>query len=114
MNFDGNFIHRGVVDVGPLRATVDAEPAAHWIDDCSRQQRFDVHRDTKTIFLIYDDDLRHVSPTRRERFAEYEPLVAPIFAALSAGICGSGCVRCILTYERPAIHQRLAISSGSS
>lgn len=115
MNFDGNFIARGVVDIGPLQAKVMAEPAEHWSDDGSRQRRFDVHRDTETIFLIYDDDLRHVSTTRRECFAEYEPVVAPIFAKLSAGICASGwCVRCILTQLKPGGRIAPHVDSGFS
>ena len=101
MNFDGNFIARGVIDVGPLQAMVEAESLEQWAGDDFRQRQFKAHRDTETIFLIYDDDLRHVSPTRRERFREYEPLVTPIFTLLSAGICGGGCVRCLLTRLKP-------------
>lgn len=102
MNFDGNFIDRGAVDVTELRAKILGEAEDTWRADSFRQRTFDVHRDTETIFLIFDQDPMRLTATRLPRFADYEPLVAPIFDRLSASLCGEGwCLRCIFTRLRP-------------
>jgi hypothetical protein len=102
MNFDGNFIQRGQVDVAPLQALVAAESDVTWRADPFRQRAFTVHGDTETLFLIYDQDLRHISPTRLPRYDDYSRALQPVFDVLAAGLCESGwCARCILTRLRP-------------
>lgn len=63
MNFDGCFREIGRVDISPLKQVVLRLTPRHWVADSSRQSRYEVHRDTQTIPLVYDADFRHSNPT---------------------------------------------------
>jgi hypothetical protein len=80
MNFAGEIVSLGRVDIAPLRAAVAALDEARWHEDESRQQLFDAHASTATIKLIFDADYRHTQPTVWPAFAQFEPVVAPILA----------------------------------
>lgn len=64
MNFSGNFLHLGSVDTGLLRHNVKALTDEQWTAYALRQKRYEVHRDTETIGLVFDPDFRHSHPTR--------------------------------------------------
>jgi hypothetical protein len=64
MNFDGNFVRIGDVVVVDLRRRVAALSQQDWDKSAFRQQRYEVHRDTQTIGLVFDPDFRHSHPTR--------------------------------------------------
>jgi hypothetical protein len=95
VNFDGNYRALGAIDVTPLRARLDMDAGA-WAENDFRQRTFEPHRDTESILLVYDRDGRHLAPTKQAKFAEYDTLLAPIFARLRDEICAKGwCVRCL-------------------
>lgn len=97
MNFDGNYLALGTVDVEPLRDRILAEADRVWAENEFRQRTFKPHQDTETIFLVFDEDFRHLDPTKSAKFSEYRELLAPVFERLAAHICQRGwCVRCIL------------------
>ncbi|HZW60071.1 MAG TPA: aspartyl/asparaginyl beta-hydroxylase domain-containing protein [Woeseiaceae bacterium] len=64
MNFAGNFRHLGGVDIAALRQQVLALDEQQWSSYSLRQKRYEVHRDTETIGLVFDPDFRHSHPTR--------------------------------------------------
>jgi hypothetical protein len=107
MHFDGAFRHIGTVDAQPLLQVVDSLGEEAWSEYVRRQAKFQVHRHTQTIPLIFDEDMRHTDPTIWPRFAEIEPAMKPALDAIrqahpSAADGGEGYfVRIILTRLSP-------------
>lgn len=89
MNFDGNFRRLGAVDVGPLRQLVLGLTAEDWDRETTRQRRYEAHRDTQSIGLVYDYDFRHVNPTRLPALRLFEPAMRPVLAMIAADFEGS-------------------------
>lgn len=79
MYFDGAFRHIGTVDAQPLARVVESFGDAAWLEYVKRQERFKPHRQTETIPLLYDEDMRHSDPTAWPRFAAVEPVLEPVF-----------------------------------
>lgn len=80
MNFQGNFNRISTVDIAPLKNLVLQLTPLHWADDTTRQNRYEVHQDTQTIGLVYDEDFRHTNPTRRPPLELFGPELQPILA----------------------------------
>jgi aspartyl/asparaginyl beta-hydroxylase len=115
MKFDGNFRHSGTLDVSNLRLCVDRQPESAWLEDTTRQEEVRVHRDTQSIFLIYDKDFRHTRPTVLSKYAEFAPALEPFFDAVSNQFERRGIVvRCLLTRLRSRGHIPPHIDSGFS
>ena len=47
------------------------------MDDTERQTKYEVHRQTQTIGLVYDYDFRHTKPTVRQPFKYFESALIP-------------------------------------
>jgi hypothetical protein len=77
MNFAGNFIHIGTLEIAALKQRVLELPEQQWRREAFRQQRYEVHRDTQTVPLVFDPDFRHTHPTRLPVLQEFEPLIRP-------------------------------------
>jgi len=73
MNFAGNFAHIGDVDITTLRQRVLEIPEQQWRGESFRQQRYEVHRDTETVSLVFDPDFRHTMPTKLPALEIFEP-----------------------------------------
>ncbi len=82
MYFDGEFRHIGTVDPQPLLQAIDALGDDAWEEYVRRQEKFAPHRQTQTIPLLYDSDMRHSDPTPWPRFAEFEPVMKPVLEAI--------------------------------
>lgn len=80
MNFDGNFLRLGAVNVDALRELVERLTPAQWAADGLRQQRYEVHRDTETINLVHDADFRHRNPTRHPALQVFAAAMRPVLA----------------------------------
>jgi hypothetical protein len=78
MHFDGLCRHLGTVDPKPLAEAIHALTEDAWADYQARQKRFNIHVDTQTIPLIYDEDSRHENPTSWPRYATMEPVLRPV------------------------------------
>ena len=82
MNFDGCFQNITQVDIRPLKQLVSRLTPRHWVADKTRQARYEVHKDTQTIPLVYDADFRHTNPTMHPAMqmfgTEIERLLSPI------------------------------------
>jgi hypothetical protein len=46
----------GQVDIGPLRDQILAQPPAAWREQLSRQQTYEVHRDTESIVMLFCEE----------------------------------------------------------
>jgi hypothetical protein len=107
MHFDGQFRHIGTVDPRPLARAVEALGDDAWDEFVRRQEKFAPHRQTQTIPLLYDNDMRHSDPTPWPRFAEFKPVMEPVLEAIikahppAAGAAEGYFVRIILTRLSP-------------
>lgn len=103
MYFEGSFRRLGTVDIEPLARLVDSFGEQAWSEYIRRQQRFAPHRDTHTIPLLFDEDMRHADPTPWPRFEQAKPVLAPVLNVIRhANSAGPGedegyFVRIILT-----------------
>lgn len=77
MNFPGNFFHIGTIDAPELRQLVLGLTDEQWDSFSIRQKRYEVHRHTQTIGLVYDPDFRHSHPTRLPTLQMFETAVRP-------------------------------------
>ena len=84
MFFDGQFRHIGTVDPQPLVRAVDALGEDAWHDYVRRQEKFEPHRQTLSIPLLYDDDMRHADPTPWDRLAALDPVIQPVLDTIRA------------------------------
>jgi hypothetical protein len=97
MQFDGNFCKYGRLDAAALRACTDLQPADAWRADPFRQKNFSIHSDTETIYLIYDRDFRHESPTKLPKFEEFSSALQPFIDLIWERFARDGwLVRCML------------------
>lgn len=80
MNFDGNFSYIGNVATGELKELVRQRTEAEWNELSVRHQRYEVHRNTRMIGLVYDPDFRHSHPTRLPTLAVFEKALRPALA----------------------------------
>jgi quercetin dioxygenase-like cupin family protein len=77
MNFPGNFYQIGNLDTAELKSLVLDLTEEQWNSFSLRQQRYEVHRDTQTIGLVYDPDFRHSHPTRLPTLQIFEAALRP-------------------------------------
>jgi hypothetical protein len=84
MNFDGNFRLLGEIDIQPLKRLVLGLPPGEWDREPTRQKRYEAHRQTQSIGLVYDYDFRHGNATRLPALKVFEPAVRPALAMIAA------------------------------
>lgn len=108
MNFDGEYRHIGTVDPQPLVRAITALDEDAWLEYVRRQERFAPHRQTQTIPLLFDEDMRHTDPTAWLRYAQFEPLIDPVLETIrknGPAVCDDGkegyFLRIILTRMSP-------------
>jgi hypothetical protein len=77
MYFDGQFRHIGTIDPQPLARAIESLSEDAWHEFVRRQEKFEPHRQTLTIPLIFDEDMRHSDPTAWPRMAEMESVLKP-------------------------------------
>ncbi len=82
MYFDGEYRRIGTVDPAPLKRAVDSLGEDAWLEYVRRQERFAPHRQTQTIPLLFDEDMRHSEPTPWPRYAQLEPHLEPVLAEI--------------------------------
>lgn len=78
MNFPGNFIHIGEIDIDELQTLVRGLSEEQWQSFSIRQTRYEVHKHTHTIGLVYDPDFRHSHPTRLPALQLFETALRPV------------------------------------
>ncbi len=83
MNFSGNYLHIGDVDVWSLKQLLLGLEDGQWQSETLRQQRYEVHRDTETINLVFDPDFRHTHPTKLPILRVFEHSMHPVLTAIA-------------------------------
>lgn len=78
MNFKGDFLLLGKMDVSALRERVLAIAEEEWNRDNRRQTQFKAHQHTRTIPLLFDADFRHAQPTAHPQFAPLREHIEPV------------------------------------
>lgn len=78
MYFDGEFRHIGTLDPQPLACAIESLGEDPWQEYVRRQEKFAPHRQTHTVPLLFDEDMRHTGPTAWPRYAQLEPLIEPV------------------------------------
>lgn len=82
MNFKGDFLLLGRLDIGSLRDRVLAFTEDDWNLEDFRQKRFEAHKDTSTIPLIFDEDFRHTDPTIRPAYGDLREPIEPFLSLI--------------------------------
>ena len=72
MNFAGNFRHIGNIDISAIKDEVEKLTDDDWNEQSWRQKRYEVHKDTKFIGLVYDPDFRHANSTRHPALEKFK------------------------------------------
>ncbi|PHR58337.1 MAG: hypothetical protein COA47_10680 [Robiginitomaculum sp.] len=83
MNFQGNFIRLGAIDISPIQQLVEQFTEEEWSQNSTRQKRYEVHQDTQFIGIVYDEDFRHVGPTKCAAFTSFQPVLKPALALIA-------------------------------
>lgn len=83
MNFAGSFRKIGDVDIGEIAAIVEKFSNDDWDAAQFRQRRYEVHRDTQTIPLVFDEDFRHSHPTRLPALQDFEQPLRPVLGLIA-------------------------------
>jgi hypothetical protein len=77
MNFPGSFRYIGGVEIAEIRKLVMQLTPPQWAGFPLRQKRYEVHRDTQTIGLVFDPDFRHTHPTRLPALEVFQESLRP-------------------------------------
>jgi len=90
--FEGNFRLIDTCDIAPVAEKVNALNEDDWNAIDWRQKRFEAHKHTQTIELIFDRDFRHENPTRRAMYDRLgcDELLAPILDSIADYYTGEG------------------------
>jgi len=83
MNFPDNFLLIAKVDVSALKLLILGLNDRDWKNQSFRQQRYEVHRDTQTINLVFDPDFRHTHPTKLPALNLFEHSMRPALGAIA-------------------------------
>ncbi|MBT5220111.1 MAG: hypothetical protein HOI35_14005 [Woeseia sp.] len=83
MNFPGNFLHIADVDTWALKQLLLGLDDEQWQSEAFRQQRYEVHRDTQTINLVFDPDFRHTHPTKLPMLRIFEDSLLPVLSGIA-------------------------------
>ncbi len=78
MNFAGNFEKIGTTDISDIVTVLATLTDEDWDADAFRQKRYEVHRDTQTVGLVFDPDFRHTHPTRLPMLERFEQALRPV------------------------------------
>lgn len=84
MNFPGNYEDIGSIDPAQLRQLALELSEEQWQEFSVRQKRYEVHRETQTIGLVYDPDFRHSHATRLPTLGMFESALRPALAKAAA------------------------------
>jgi len=83
--FEGNFRLIDTCTIAPLLAKVQALGEDDWGAVDWRQNRFEAHKYTQTIELLFDRDFRHENPTKHAMYDRLgcDELLAPILESIA-------------------------------
>ena len=94
-------------DVGSIIDALEQLPPSAWLKS-ARDQRYEAHRNTQALNLIYDSDFRHVDPTYHDLYEYFESELQPLIDLVSNFYQTDGfVVRLIFTMLKA--HQRIPL-----
>lgn len=90
--FEGNFRLIDTCEIAPLQEKVRALGEDDWGAIDWRQKRFEAHKHTQTIELVFDRDFRHENPTKHAMYDRLgcDELLAPILESIADYFTGDG------------------------
>lgn len=83
MNFNGRFNYLGSQDITAVKQLVLRVSPQEWLRENSHQQKYGVHNETQTISLVYDEDFRHIDPTRHPALEIFADAIRPLLVLVS-------------------------------
>lgn len=83
MNFQGNFRPIGKIDPAELEARIDKITEQEWLENQVRSKRYEVHKDTQFIGLVFDEDFRHMKATRHPALDRFMDALKPILSQVA-------------------------------
>ncbi|MDC8832466.1 aspartyl/asparaginyl beta-hydroxylase domain-containing protein [Alteromonas gilva] len=89
MYIEEDFRPLGEVNIKPLAAYVNELSDTDWMQDSHRQQTYAPHKQTQTIPLLFDEDLRHQQATAYPHMTELAPLLEPVYTAIAGYFASS-------------------------
>ncbi len=84
MNFPGNFITHGKVDVSELQRQIGKLTNEQWNTLSNFQQSVEAHEDTQMFPLVFDPDYRHTHPTRMPALETFQGALRPALELVSS------------------------------
>jgi len=85
------------IDVEPIKNKLAQIPQDAW-GQSDREHRFELHRKTQSLLLIYDDDFRHYNPTYHDIYSQFEDELKPLLDFIAENFQHNGfVVRLIFT-----------------
>lgn len=104
-------IHSGF-DVAPIRKRIEQIPDARWLES-QRQQRFDIHSDTRSLDLIHFFRDANLKPDYRELYFELQEELEPLVNRIADYYQNNGfLVRMLLTQMAPGSEIPEHVDSG--
>jgi aspartyl/asparaginyl beta-hydroxylase/SEC-C motif-containing protein len=79
------------LDITPILEQLKAIPSSSW-NQSKREKSFEIHKQTKALLLIHDDDFRHFAPTQHALYDEFSIALKPIFELIEQFYDGKGYV----------------------
>ncbi len=64
-------------DVEPIKNQLAKIPESAW-KLSGRENRYEVHKQTQALMLIYDEDFRHFNPTYHDIYTQFETVLKPL------------------------------------
>lgn len=83
MNFKGNFNYLAKIDVSPIINMVKHLTDKHWSLDSTRQKRYEAHTHTQVINIVFDDDFRHMNPSKHPALDVFGPVIEPVMSSIA-------------------------------
>jgi tetratricopeptide (TPR) repeat protein len=85
------------IDIEPIKNKLALIPQYAWRQS-GREYRFEIHRMTQSLMLIYDDDFRHYNPTYHNIYSQFEDELKPLLDFIAENFQHNGfVVRLIFT-----------------
>ena len=81
MNFEGEFRKIGNIDPGPIHERLLEIGDEIWGREVDRQKKFEVHKHTNSIRVVYDDG-RNKDPKAMPIYREFRDVLKPILATI--------------------------------
>ena len=83
MNFTGEYRSIGDIDITEIKQLINNLSEEHWLDNETRQNRYEVHQDTETIALVWDEDFRHSKPTKQPALEMFSSAIRPALTKIA-------------------------------